>query len=95
MDPVEITAGRLHLRPRSPGADPGLAWAVCDSTTGQELAHVTLRPGGAEGVWVGSCACLPAAPAAGVVAQAQDVVSRWASAELGAARLEWTVPTLR
>lgn len=131
MDPVDISAGRLHLRAWQPGdehvlqtlaADPlarrwtpvpspddperaaahvaqtapaGWAsgdrpsWAVCDSTTGDVLAGITLSRGRDEDVWDVSFWCLPAARGQGVVPEALGAVCRWAFAELAAARVEW------
>ena len=131
MEPVEITAGRLHLRPWqagdeavavAAGNDPDivrwtsvpvpytpevargyvheitvegwrsgkdLTWAVCDSTTGEVLANVAVRPGCDTGVWDVGYWCLPAARGQGVVTEALGAVTRWAFAELGAARIEW------
>jgi RimJ/RimL family protein N-acetyltransferase len=131
VDPVDITAGRLHLRAWQPGdehvlqalaADPlarrwtpvprpdeperaaahvartataGWAsgdrpsWAVCDSTTGDVLAGVTLSRGRDEDVWDVSFWCLPSARGQGVVPEALGAVCRWAFAQLGAARVEW------
>ena len=108
MDPVEITAGRWHLRPWQPGDeavlvevgnDPdvqrwnalpvpylpehartyvhrtsvegwasgrALTWAVCDSTTGQVLAHLALRRAADPDVWdVGNTPSRRAAEKAG------------------------------
>jgi RimJ/RimL family protein N-acetyltransferase len=64
-------------------------WAVCDSTTGEVLAHVGLRRDGDEDVWEVGFWCRPSARGQGVVPQAVAVVCRWAFAELGAARIEW------
>jgi RimJ/RimL family protein N-acetyltransferase len=131
MDPVEITAGRLHLRPWQSGDEPvllragadpqvqrwnalpvpylpehartyvertsvegwqtgqALTWAVCDSTTGEVLAHLALRPAADLDVYDVGFWCLPAARGRGVVPDALGVVCRWAFTELGAARVEW------
>ena len=132
MDPVEITAGRLHLRPWRPGDEPvlleafadpevqrwtsvalpylpeharayvhertrdgwasgtDLTWAVCDSTTGEVLASLALRPAADPGVHDVGFWCLPSARGRGVVPDALGVVCRWAFAQLGAVRVEWT-----
>ena len=132
MEPTEITAGRLHLRPWRPGdadvvllagQDPQiqrwnawpvpylpehartyvgdaaaegwrsgthLGWAVCDSTSGEVLAGVSLRSGGAEGLWDVGYWCIPAHRGRGVATDALGTVSRWALAALGARRLAWT-----
>ena len=131
MDPVEITAGRWHLRPWQPGDeavlvevgnDPdvqrwnalpvpylpehartyvhrtsvegwasgrALTWAVCDSTTGQVLAHLALRRAADPDVWDVGFWCRPSARGAGVVPEALGAACRWAFGELGAARIEW------
>ena len=131
VDPVEITAGRLHLRPWQTGdetvlleacADPevqrwtsvptpclaeharervmetaprgwaertALSWAVCDSTTGEVLADLVLRPAGDPDVWDVGFWCRPSARGRGVVPDALGVACRWAFAELGAQRIEW------
>ena len=131
VEPVEITAGRLHLRPWQAGdeavllevgADPEVqrwtslpvpylrehaeayvastapqgwrsgrepGWAVCDSTSGQVLAQVALRPACDDDVWDVSYWCRPSARGQGVVTDALAVVCRWAFAELGAVRVEW------
>ena len=129
MDPVEITAGRLHLRPWQAGDEDVLreaasdlavqrengsgmsgvgehareylagaegwasgsapTWAVCDSTSGQVLAHVGLRRRCDEDVWEVSAWCRPSSRGQGVVPQAVGAACRWAFAELGAARMEW------
>lgn len=47
MDPVEINAGAWYLRATFPdewAADTGYSWAVCEPTTGEVLAEVTLDP---------------------------------------------------
>ncbi len=130
MDPVDITAGRLHLRAWQAGDEPALlalgvdplaqrwtslpspylaehaaawvattapegwrsgarlSWAVCDSTTSEVLAGVTLSAGGADGVRHVSCWCLPAARGHGVVPDALGAVARWAFAVLDVQRLE-------
>jgi RimJ/RimL family protein N-acetyltransferase len=131
MEPVEITAGRLHLRPWQAGdeaavleacTDPetlrwtnvpegytaeqareyvtvvapagwqsgtDLCFAVCDSTTGQVLADVTLRPRQAPGVWDVGYWCMPAARGQGVVTEALGALCRWGFGALGARRIEW------
>lgn len=131
VEPVEITAGRLHLRPWQAGDEPvllaactdpqtirwtsvpvpygpdearrsiqvqrpegwasgtSLTWAVCDSTTGEVLADVALRPGCDPGVWDVGYWCAPAHRGGGVVAEALATVCRWAFAVLDAARIEW------
>ena len=132
MEPVDITAGRLHLRAWQAGDEPvlvehfsdpvtqrwtsqqvpygveqatrfvaqvapdgwaserALTWAVCDSTTGQVLGLVELRPAAPAGVWDVGYGCLPAARGGGVVPEALATVCRWAFSVLGAVRLEWT-----
>lgn len=131
VDPVDITAGRLHLRAWQAGdqavllvagrdptitrwtevPDPylaadaeqyvlelapqgwacgrSLAWAVCDSTTGEVLADVALRTAAGPGVWDVGYWCLPAARGQGVVPEALGAVCRWGFAQLGAVRIEW------
>ena len=131
MDPVEITAGRLHLRPWRPGDEPvlleagtdpqvqrwnalpvpylaehartyveqtsvegwrtgrALTWAVCESTTGEVLAHLSLRPAADPDVWDVGFWCRASARGRGVVPDALGAVCRWAFAELGAVRVEW------
>ncbi|MCW2725727.1 MAG: family N-acetyltransferase [Frankiales bacterium] len=129
MDPLEITAGRLHLRPWQPGdaavlhaacTDPEVqrwttvpvpytaelarafidqmqqgwsdgtecSFAVCDSTTSEVLANVSLRRRYPD-VWDVGYWCAPAARGGGVVGEALGTVCRWAFAELGAQRIEW------
>ena len=131
MDPVEITAGRLHLRPWRRGDEPALlaaygdpevqrwtsqpvpylaeharahveqvapdgwrsgthlSFAVCDSTTGDVLGGIALRPGCEEGVRDVGYWTMPAARGQGVASDALGAVSRWAFGALGTARLEW------
>jgi len=132
VDPVDITAGRLHLRAWQAGDEPvllalgadplalrwtslpspylpehaaawiggtapegwksgdRLSWAVCDSTTSEVLAGVTLSTGRDDGVWDVSCWCLPSARGQGVAPDALGAVARWAFAVLDVRRLEWT-----
>lgn len=131
VEPTEITAGRLHLRPWQEGdqdlllevgadaetlrwtsmpspylpehahayvrevtprgwaSGTDLTWAVCDSTTGDVLANVALRPAGRTGVWDVGYWCLPAVRGRGIVSEALGAVCRWAFAELDAGRIEW------
>ena len=47
MEPVEINAGAWYLRALRAdewAADTGYSWAVCEPTTGEVLAEVTLDP---------------------------------------------------
>lgn len=47
MDPVEINAGSWYLRARQTDrweADTAYSWAVCEPTTGEVLAEVSLDP---------------------------------------------------
>jgi len=67
-----------------------LSWAVCDSTTSEVLAGVTLSTGRDDGVWDVSCWCLPSARGQGVAPDALGAVARWAFAVLDVRRLEWT-----
>jgi RimJ/RimL family protein N-acetyltransferase len=131
VEPVEISAGRLHLRPWRPGDEaavleactdaetlrwtsvplgytPGQAqefvtttspqqwaddkaysFAVCDSTSGDVLANVALRPGWGPGIWDVGYWCLPSARGRGVTTEAVGAVCRWGFAELDARRVEW------
>jgi RimJ/RimL family protein N-acetyltransferase len=131
VDPVEIHAGDLHLRPwqagdedvlLEAGADPAISrwnalpvpylpehartyvsrtsvegwrtgrafsWAVCQSATGEVLAHLSLRPATDPDVWDAGFWCRPSARGRGVVPHALRAACRWAFAELGAARVEW------
>lgn len=70
-------------------ADGELVWAVCDATTGDPLASVSLHAAGRNGVREVGFWCLPEARGRGVVPQAVSTVARWAFAELGLPRLEW------
>ena len=129
MEPLEITAGRLHLRPWQTGdagvlqavcADPEIqrwttvpvpytavhardfldrmqqgwadgtecSFAVCDSTTSEVLASVSLRRRHPD-LWDVGYWCAPAARGGRVVSEALGTVCRWAFAELGAQRIEW------
>jgi RimJ/RimL family protein N-acetyltransferase len=131
VEPVEITAGRLHLRPWRAGDEDAvvaacsdvetvrwtsvpedytveharswvgetaaagwasgtdLSFAVCDSTSGEVLASVALRPRCDEGVWDVGYWCTPSARGQGVVPEAVGTLCRWGFAELGARRIEW------
>lgn len=47
MEPVEINAGSWYLRALRAdewASDTGYSWAVCEPTTGEVLAEVTLDP---------------------------------------------------
>jgi len=47
VEPVEINAGAWYLRALRAdewAADTGYSWAVCEPTTGEVLAEVTLDP---------------------------------------------------
>ncbi len=47
MEPVEINAGSWYLRAERTdewAADTAYSWAVCEPTTGEVLAEVTLDP---------------------------------------------------
>lgn len=132
MDPVEISAGRLQLRPWQAGDEPvllevgsdplaqrwtslpvpytaehargyvqqvapdgwasgrDLTWAVCDSSSGQVLANVALRPAAPADVWDVGYWCRPSARGRGVVPTALAAACRWAFAELGVVRVEWS-----
>jgi RimJ/RimL family protein N-acetyltransferase len=131
MEPTEITAGRLHLRPWQAGdeavllaacSDPetarwtsvpvpyaehdareaiaerrpagwasgrDLTWAVCDSTTGEVLADVALRPGSEDGTWSVGYWTAPWARGQAVAPDALGAVCRWAFAMVDAQRVEW------
>jgi RimJ/RimL family protein N-acetyltransferase len=131
MEPVEITAGRLHLRPWLPSdasavlaacTDPAIqrwttvpvpytaeharhfveehgpkgwvddtdyGFAVCDSTSSDLLAAVSVRRHAARDAWDVGYWAVPSARGTGVVTDALGVVCRWAFAELGAERIEW------
>lgn len=131
MEPVELAAGRLHLRPWQAGDEPvllevgadadvqrwtslpvpytdqdarrfvratapqgwasgeDLTWAVCDSTSGEVLASVALRPAGRTDVWDVGCWCRPPARGQGVTTDAVAVVCRFAAGAQGARRVEW------
>lgn len=50
MDPVEINAGGWYLLARNPddwSHDRAYSWSVCEATTAQAQATVTLTPDGA------------------------------------------------
>lgn len=47
MEPVEINAGEWYLLPRGDAdwsSDARYSWAVCEATTGESVAEVTLDP---------------------------------------------------
>jgi hypothetical protein len=44
LDPVQINAGAWYLLPRDWSSDTGYTWAVCEATTGEQVAEVTLDP---------------------------------------------------
>lgn len=77
-----------NTAPRGWVTGDDLPFAVCDSTTGDVLAHVSSRavePGvRAVGYWA-----LPEARGQGVVTAALVVLCRWSFAELGVQRLSW------
>jgi RimJ/RimL family protein N-acetyltransferase len=131
VEPSEITAGRLHLRPWQPGDesavlafgdDPeslrgtdvpspcteeeavrwvretapagwasgsALRFAVCDSTSGEVMAGVTLHAGREAGAWDLGFWCVPTFRGQGVVPEALGTLCRWGFAELSARRIEW------
>jgi RimJ/RimL family protein N-acetyltransferase len=131
MEPIEITAGRLHLRPWRPNDAPAVlaacsdpetqrwttvpvpytaeharsfveemgpqgwaddsdyGFAVCDSTTGELLAAMTLRSRPARATWDVGYWADPAARGRGVVSEALGVLCRWGFSELGIERIEW------
>jgi hypothetical protein len=44
LDPVQINAGAWYLLPRDWSSDTRYSWAVCEATTGEPVADVTLDP---------------------------------------------------
>lgn len=66
-----------------------LGLAVCDSSTGQVLGNVGLRPGCDDATWDVGCWALPATRGGGVVPQAVAALAGWGFDVLGAQRVEW------
>ena len=92
--PEDYTAEHAHawvhqLAPEGWASGKDLSFAVCDSTTGEVLASVALRPGADPEVWDVGYWCLPSARGQGVVPEALGALCRWGFAELAARRIEW------
>jgi|688.fasta_scaffold608036_1 hypothetical protein len=84
MEPVEINTGTWYLRTLRPAewaADTGYSWAVCEPTTGEVLAEVTLDPRR------GTLASRARPGHADAAAAACDSVRRFAAATLGLLQL--------
>jgi RimJ/RimL family protein N-acetyltransferase len=131
VEPVEITAGRIHLRPFGPAdedavyaacqdaeiqrwtrvpspytrvharefvldrsssgwhEDRAYTFAVCDSTSGDVLAAVGLRPLGLDDVAEIGFWCAAWGRGRGVTTDAVAAVCRWGFGAVGLARIEW------
>ncbi len=77
------------LAPEGWTSGTGPTWAVCDSTTGEVMANITIRQQSDPDTWDVGFWALPGARGQGVVSEALAVVCRWGFAVLSAQRLEW------
>ena len=77
MEPVEINAGAWYLR--GVGSDAGYCWEVCEPTTGEVVAEVTLDPAAA----TMSSRAREGHTDTDAVAVAEQAVRRFAASALG------------
>ncbi len=88
--PADARAFLDDVAPRGWASGRDLTWAVCEGTSGRVLASVALRMAYPAGVWDVGFWCRPGERGRGVVAEALRAVCRWAFADLGAVRVEWS-----